>query len=107
MSILECCFSSTGKSSIKNAETSINAENQLPIFTWLNCSEQDSKFYVCMKVLFPTIGEHDVLLLNKFEHESTVLEGHLKNESDVQVSVVINDEPQRNNITVSCFCMIV
>ena len=66
----------------------------------MNCSEQYHEFEVCMMVLFPSIDEQDVLMLKKFEDEESVLEGKFANEPDVQVSVVITDEPIKSSITV-------
>jgi hypothetical protein len=98
--ILECCFGWFTKSSPKKANIETALINQLPLFKWMNCSEQYDEFEFCMMVLFPSIDEQDVLMLKKFEGENSVLEGKFLNEPDVQVSVVINDEPIKSSITV-------
>ena len=108
INILECCFSWSSKLSIETSVeviANVSTKNELPLFRWLSCLGDDDRFYLCLKVLFPTTEEHDVILLNKFEGETTVLEGYLKNESDVKVSVVVNEETHHNNLTVSYISM--
>ena len=53
-----------------------------------------------MEVVFPGSNETDILLLKNYEEESSVLEGCFQTELNVQVSVVINNIPSNNNITV-------
>ena len=53
-----------------------------------------------MKVQFTSSQEEDVILLNKVENDDLVLEGHFENESNVEVSISINNENFGKNITV-------
>ena len=53
-----------------------------------------------MKVQFTSSQQEDVILLNKVENDDLVLEGHFENESNVEVSISINNENFGKNITV-------
>ena len=102
-SILECCSSQGQESeflSSRSADIDPNQNEFLPLFKWVNCSQHQTTFVACMEVVFPLNKEKDVLLLKNYEEETLVLEGCFENESNVQVSVVINNGPSNSNITV-------
>ena len=84
----------------KTEERTAYLETILPRFLWLNCSAVDVNHEMCLKVEFPKDELSDAILLNPVDNETTVFEGHLKNESDVMVSLVITDESNRDNVTV-------
>ena len=102
-SILECCSSQSQESKFLSSRSADIGPNQiefLPLFKWVNCSQHQTTFVGCMEVVFPLNKEKDVLLLKNYEEESSVLEGCFEKESNVQVSVVINNSPSNSNITV-------
>ena len=67
----------------------------------MDCPEKyDNEYDKCMKVQFISSQDEDVILLNKVENDDLVLEGHFENESNVEVSISINNENLGKNITV-------
>ena len=67
----------------------------------MDCPEKyDNEYDKCMKVQFISSQDEDVILLNKVENDDLVLEGHFENESNVEVSISINNENFGKNITV-------
>ena len=72
-------------------------DTDLPIFSQTDCLEED-QCDVCVKVDFPKDGADDIVCLHSTEVD-TILEGHLKKESDVGVTVILPDED--NEATVS------
>ena len=55
----------------------------------VECTEEDN-YDVCMKVDFTTDAADDILLLNKSHDVDTILDGNLKDESDVKVTVILD-----------------
>ena len=53
-----------------------------------------------MKVWFPSNKQGDVMLLHRVQNDDSVLEGHFENESEVEVSVSINEAELCQKITV-------
>ena len=53
-----------------------------------------------MKVWFPSKKQGDVMLLHRVQNDDSVLEGHFENESEVEVSVSINEAELCQKITV-------
>ena len=95
----ECCFS--WLTPHKTSSNSFKPSIQLPKFKWIDCPEKyDNEYDKCMKVQFTSSQEKDVILLNKVENDELVLEGHFEKESNVEVSMSINNENLDKNITV-------
>ena len=53
-----------------------------------------------MKVWFPLTQQEDIMLLHYVQGDVSVLEGHFENESQVEISVSINNAELSQKITV-------
>ena len=63
----------------------------MPIFG--DISKDDAcKYDMCLKVDFPGDPEGDILLASAEPDEPTILEGYMKNETRVKVTIILEDD---------------
>ena len=75
--------------------------DDVPKFTRINCFGGDKKYDICIKVDYPKDRADDVLLMMRTPDEPTILVGHLKKEKGVKATVILNDDYNKDAITVS------
>ena len=79
----------------------LNVGDSLPIFSDTTCPSEHNAYSKCIEVHFQDGGDSDTLLLNKSHLTPVILNGHLKNEPNIKVVVILADNDNPNSKTVS------